>query len=441
MPASRIASSSSRVFAAVPEPSSTSSAAPVSATISLGARLEDRALGARRVVLGQLADPVEQLGAAGVVEVLGRQLLERPGEPVEHVVGERALVAGAEVESIGSSIVGSGDRRAAISVVSGEPHAGEDLPALGQVPVAERRGGDARVRGPRAAAQHAVALAEEHLGVLAVRVRDEAGIAGELDAVHSQTEPDARRRPAGPRSPPSPTRPRWGGAPRARGRRRRPRTRRRGTTGASGCAAVHGRAVVGDVVLLLPRPSPRRTTTRGARSRRPRRSAARCALVTGVRAIANAGDVDARGAGARCRRRSRVGRAQLERAAGDLDEPRVGVAGGAPARLAGRRAARRAPSPGASSRCAGARGGGPARAARRAGAPSAERARRAPLMYAQRARRGRAARVAAHRARRLERVVDRGQLLAQQRRAAEAVHEPQVLVGGDVRRGPRPAGS
>jgi hypothetical protein len=56
----------------------------------VGARLEDRALGAGRVVLGQLADPVEQRGAARVVEVLGRQLLGGAGEAVEDVVGERA---------------------------------------------------------------------------------------------------------------------------------------------------------------------------------------------------------------------------------------------------------------------------------------------------------------------------------------------------------------
>ena len=58
---------------------------------------EDRALGARRVVLGQLADPVEQLRADRVVEVLGRQLLERARQPVEDVVGERALVARRQV--------------------------------------------------------------------------------------------------------------------------------------------------------------------------------------------------------------------------------------------------------------------------------------------------------------------------------------------------------
>ena len=42
--------------------------------------------------------------------------------------------------------------------------------------------GDARTRRPRAAAQHPVAAAEEHLGVLAVGVGDEPGIAAEAAA-------------------------------------------------------------------------------------------------------------------------------------------------------------------------------------------------------------------------------------------------------------------
>ena len=117
-----------------------------SSTISLGACLEDRALGARRVVLGQVADAVEQLRAAGVVEVLGRQLLERAREPVEHVVGQRALVgrgrgrlSDLDASSTGPAPSGSSSR---------QPHAGEDLPPLGEVPVAERGRGDARVRRP-----------------------------------------------------------------------------------------------------------------------------------------------------------------------------------------------------------------------------------------------------------------------------------------------------
>jgi hypothetical protein len=54
--------------------------------------LEDRQLGPRRVILGQLADLLKQLRPPRVVEVLRRRLLERAREAVEHVVGERALV-------------------------------------------------------------------------------------------------------------------------------------------------------------------------------------------------------------------------------------------------------------------------------------------------------------------------------------------------------------
>ncbi len=42
-------------------------------------------------MLRQLAATVEQLRAAVVVEMLGRQFLERPRQPVEHIVGEPAL--------------------------------------------------------------------------------------------------------------------------------------------------------------------------------------------------------------------------------------------------------------------------------------------------------------------------------------------------------------
>jgi hypothetical protein len=50
------------------------------------------AISARGVVLGLLGDPLEQLGPARVVEMLGGQLLERLGESVQHVVGQRAFV-------------------------------------------------------------------------------------------------------------------------------------------------------------------------------------------------------------------------------------------------------------------------------------------------------------------------------------------------------------
>src|SRR5205085_5424033 len=62
-----------------------------------GGLLEDRALGARRVVLGQLADAIEQLRAARVIEMLGGKLLEGPREPVQHIVGERALLVAVKV--------------------------------------------------------------------------------------------------------------------------------------------------------------------------------------------------------------------------------------------------------------------------------------------------------------------------------------------------------
>ena len=59
------------------------------------AGVEDLALAAGRVVLGQLGDPLEQLGAALVVEVLRRQLLERAGEALADDLGhpgERAAL-------------------------------------------------------------------------------------------------------------------------------------------------------------------------------------------------------------------------------------------------------------------------------------------------------------------------------------------------------------
>ena len=67
-------------------------AGPDGARYLIGLRVQDGLLGAGRVVLGQLADALEQLRASGVVEVLGRELLERPREPVEHVVGQHPLL-------------------------------------------------------------------------------------------------------------------------------------------------------------------------------------------------------------------------------------------------------------------------------------------------------------------------------------------------------------
>src|SRR6185312_1166676 len=82
--------------------------------------------------------------------------------------------------------------------IGGEADAGEDLPALGEVPVAEAEGGDARVGRPRAAAQHAVLRAEEDLGVLAIRVGDEAWVAVEPGGGPLPDLPDALEVPVGP---------------------------------------------------------------------------------------------------------------------------------------------------------------------------------------------------------------------------------------------------
>src|SRR5688572_21268799 len=71
-------------------------------------------------------------------------------------------------------------KRSPRSDVLGQAHAGEDLAALREVPAAEGRRGHARGGGPRAAAQDAVLVAEEDLGVLAVRVRDEARVAAKV---------------------------------------------------------------------------------------------------------------------------------------------------------------------------------------------------------------------------------------------------------------------
>src|SRR3954465_14908652 len=68
-------------------------------------------------------------------------------------------------------------------VISGVPRAaeaGEDLAALGEVPVAEGHARHPPARGPRAAPQDLVGGAEEDLRVLAVGVGRETGVAAEV---------------------------------------------------------------------------------------------------------------------------------------------------------------------------------------------------------------------------------------------------------------------
>ena len=69
---------------------------------AVGDAAQDPQLGAALVVLGQPRDPLEERGAALVVEVLGRQRLRRGGEPGEGVVGEAPPgAAGVDVQPEG----------------------------------------------------------------------------------------------------------------------------------------------------------------------------------------------------------------------------------------------------------------------------------------------------------------------------------------------------
>src|SRR5215212_8889182 len=70
--------------------------------------------------------------------------------------------------------------RSPSSGVARAAEAGEDLPPLRVVPVAERVADHAEARRPRAAAEHLVLVAEEELGVLAVRVRPKARVRAEV---------------------------------------------------------------------------------------------------------------------------------------------------------------------------------------------------------------------------------------------------------------------
>ena len=98
VPASRSASSRMRVLSEVPEPSSTSVSAPVTAAISSRALHEDRPLAPGRVVLGQARDVVEELRPARVVEPLRRDVLGGRAQPAVGVGAERgAQVVGGEV--------------------------------------------------------------------------------------------------------------------------------------------------------------------------------------------------------------------------------------------------------------------------------------------------------------------------------------------------------
>ena len=101
VPASRSARSSRPVFSDVPLPSSTSDSRRDRRGDLAGARGQDLALGPGRVVLRQAGDLVEQLAAALVVEVLGRQGLRGRGQAGAHIGAQRRQVpAGPSLDTV-----------------------------------------------------------------------------------------------------------------------------------------------------------------------------------------------------------------------------------------------------------------------------------------------------------------------------------------------------
>src|ERR1700683_1788551 len=148
--------------------------------------------------------------------------------------------------------------RAPAPCVPGQAHAREDLPSLGQVPVANRACGHARVRSPRAAPQHPVILAEEHLRVLAIGICDEAGIAAEARGGPLPHLPDGRRSLAASLLPGRRHLPLGlGGQPRTAAAGEGVGLEPGDVTDGGLQVAVGDGAMMGDVVLLLPGPAPR----------------------------------------------------------------------------------------------------------------------------------------------------------------------------------------
>ena len=338
-------------------------------------------------------------------------------------------------------------------------------------------------RGPRAAAEDVVALAEEDLGVLAVGVGGEAGVAVELRrgplprvAQHAERDAGAGRRPTG--CGPRPVWSRFGRQgrepPLGPGRRLLPLGlgREPGSVGSGEgvglepgevdhrLVGMQGRPAVdaplppsvraggpalrvGDVVVLLPRPALVGPPL--------------AALVAAALDEAQEGGVGDRGAadaeGGEVAPVARalvvvgealVRRAHRERPGGDVDGLEAGGAGRRGAAGRGRSRPGAVGSWASSIACSivslcwcscwstiSWTSPGPSRS-RIASARARTLGEVVDRLGAVEDRQ-----VAADGARRLERVVHRGELGVQQRLAAVAVDEPQVLVGGDVREIPR----
>ena len=166
-PVARIASRMIRLFSALPAPSSTSVRVPSCAHQLRHPALEQRALGAGGVVLGQPGDRLEQLAT-------------RADRRSTWATAPSAAPTGRRPPPRASAEFGPlrAGRRAAVRSelgIAGAPEAAEDLAADGVIPVAEGVAHRTGPRGPRAAAEDLVLGAEEDLGVLLIGKALEAG--------------------------------------------------------------------------------------------------------------------------------------------------------------------------------------------------------------------------------------------------------------------------
>ena len=184
---------------------------------------ENDPLAAREVVLGQPRDLVEERGAALVVEPLRRQLLRRRREAPADVLSQGLeAILRREVDVDLQRGRAAPARR---SRVPRAAEAGEDLPADGEVPVAERHAGDRRRSSPTR--RRAAPCSR---GRRTPRSTPGTGTPGSPDSRRSRTTstPRPRRRRAALRaSPPAPTRPPSAGACRPTRHRRSLRPTRR----------------------------------------------------------------------------------------------------------------------------------------------------------------------------------------------------------------------
>ena len=178
------------VLREAPEPSSTSSPTPWRAhDAAARSRRRIRSSVRRLVVLGQAGDALEEVGAALVVEVLGRQRLGRAVRPAAGVGGE-ARRPRPSPSGWTSSRYGRGRASRCSREVPREPQAAEDLAPLGQVPVAEARRARRSAGSPRSRrAARGSAARRRPRRTRGTGRRGSPGSPRRRVAVHSQTSP------------------------------------------------------------------------------------------------------------------------------------------------------------------------------------------------------------------------------------------------------------